>query len=34
MDKYSLKDKEKEKKPQDIVYLIFKGILKESAIKV
>ena len=34
MDKCNLKDKEEEEEPQDVVYLIFKGVLKESVIKV
>ena len=35
INKCKLRDKEeKEKKPQDIMYLVFKGVLKELAIKV
>jgi len=35
MDKCELKDKEeKEEEPQDVIYLILKGVLEKSAIKV
>ena len=35
MDKCKLGDKEeKEEEPQDIVYLVFKGVLKELVIEV
>jgi len=34
MDKCNLGDKEEEKEPQDVIYLILKGVLKELAIKV
>jgi len=35
MDKCNLRDKEEEeKKPQDIIYLILKGVLKKSVTEV
>ena len=34
MDKCNVRDKEEEKEPQDIIYLVLKGVLKELAIKV
>ena len=34
IDKYNLGDKEEDKEPQDMVYLVLKGVLKELAIKV
>jgi len=34
MDKCNLGDKEEKEKPQDIMYLILKGVLVELAIKV
>ena len=34
IDKCNLGDKEEEKEPQDIIYLVFKGALKELATEV
>jgi len=34
MDKCNLGDEEGEEEPQDVVYLVFKGVLKESATEV
>ena len=34
INKCNLRDKEGEEKPQDVMYLIFKGVLKKLVIKV
>ena len=34
MDKCNLGDKEEKEEPQDVIYLILKGVLKELVIKV
>ena len=34
INKCNLKDEEEEEKPQDIIYLVLKGVLKELVIKV
>jgi len=34
INKCNLKDKGEEEEPQDIIYLVFKGVLKKLTIKV
>jgi len=34
MDEYNLGDKEEDEKPQDVMYLVLKGVLKKLATKV
>ena len=34
MDKCNLKDEEEEKEPQDVIYLVFKGVLEELVTEV
>ena len=34
IDKCNLRDEEEEEEPQDMVYLVLKGVLKELVIKV
>ena len=34
IDKCNLRDKEEEEKPQDVVYLVLKGVLEKSATEV